>query len=66
MKKQIVITAVLSLLVGVILTAVGYSVYLVVSMEAQVRSNTATINEIVTFLQNATAPANKANATATE
>lgn len=71
MKKQIVVTAIVSLLIGVILTAIGYSVYLVVSMEAQVRNNSLAIEQIVGFLNKATAPATTpaartSSATATE
>jgi Tfp pilus assembly protein PilE len=55
MKKQIIITAVVSLIVGVLLTVLGYFVYTVIKIQAQVNQNTATLVQIVDFL-------NKANA----
>jgi len=55
MQKQIIITAVVSLIVGVILTIVGYFVYVVVRMQTQVNQNTTTLIQIVDFI-------NKANA----
>ena len=55
MKKTIIITAVVSLIVGVILTIVGYFVYVVVRMQTQVNQNTTTLIQIVDFI-------NKANA----
>ena len=55
MKKQIIITAVISLIVGILLTVLGYFVYTVIKMQTQVNQNTATLVQIVDFL-------NKANA----
>ena len=55
MKKTIIITAIVSLLVGVALTILGYFVYAVVKMQSQVDQNTATISQIVDFLNKATA-----------
>jgi Tfp pilus assembly protein PilE len=55
MKKQIIITAVVSLIVGVLLTVLGYFVYTVIKIQTQVNQNTATLVQIVDFL-------NKANA----
>jgi flagellar basal body-associated protein FliL len=61
MKKQIVITAIIGILVGVVLTAVGYSVYIVVSMQTQVRNNSIAIEQIVNFLNKAITPATTGN-----
>ena len=48
--KQIIIISIVSLLVGALLVLEGYFVYTVIRTQNQVAQNTATLNQIVQFL----------------
>ena len=50
MKKSIIVTAIVSLIVGALLVVVGYFVYVVVNMRAQVTQNTQVLGQVVNFL----------------
>ena len=54
MKKTIIVTAILGLILGAILAISGYFIYIVITMQNQVTSNTLAINQIVTFINEAT------------
>jgi hypothetical protein len=54
--NKIIITAVISLILGIAITITGYSVYVVVQIQKQTNINTATISEIVKFLNQANTP----------
>jgi len=50
MKKSIIVTAIVSLIVGALLVVVGYFVYVVVNMRAEVAQNTQVLGQVVNFL----------------
>ena len=50
MKKTIIITSIISLILGAVIAISVYFVYVVVKMQAQVNQNTANIAQIVDFL----------------
>jgi hypothetical protein len=50
MKKTIVTTSIISIIVGILLAVIGYFVYIVISMRAQVNQNSIAITQIVDFI----------------
>ena len=59
MKKIIIITAVISLSLGIVFTITGYFVYKVVKMQEQLNTNTQGINQIVNYLNSQMKPETK-------
>lgn len=55
MKKTIIITASISLLLGIVLTVTSYFVYTVIQIKKQTIINTQDISKIVEYLNKVTA-----------
>jgi hypothetical protein len=62
MKKIIIITSLIALVLGSVLTISGFFVYKVVKLQSQVAQNTTAINQIVQFLNGEIAKNNSAQA----
>jgi len=60
MKKIIIITSLIALVLGSVLTISGFFVYKVVKLQSQVAQNTTAITQIVNFLNGEIAKNNSA------
>ena len=49
-KKTVIVTALISLILGAVIALSAYFIYIVVKMQNQVNQNTSTISQIVNFL----------------
>jgi hypothetical protein len=50
MKKPIIITAIISIVIGIIIAVTGYFIYTVINMRAQVNQNTQVLGQVVDFI----------------